>query len=325
MINMPASRRACDWTMKLFSISCAAPSPVTREPYVESSPQSLNDFGNHPASGNSHLSVHKYCFNKSAAEYRYYFDTIVAFDSEFCIQGPPRASSLRRFFSREHWWPPDQIWNYHINKGHGRLHHEMHIRYAEELFGPVDSLETYCKYGAAMHAEFMRAEYESARRYKWACGGTMVWMHNDCWPTANWSLFDYYHVAKPAFYAAKRACAHVAPIIFPRHDLLQFYMANDTLAGRSGEAVIGQETLHGEVLWQKRLAVVAPANASVCFHSMPQSDLVPDENSVIFADITLQTKTLEGWYTFPFSMEEREVAQSAYRPGALDQTTAAGQ
>ena len=62
----------------------------------------------------------------------------------------------------------------------------------------------------------MRAEFESARRDRPNNGGTMMWMFNDCWPTSNWSIIDYYRRPKPSYYAAKRACAPLLPIIMPR-------------------------------------------------------------------------------------------------------------
>jgi beta-mannosidase len=300
-------------------------SRFTQEPYVESSPQSHEDYGNHPASGNSHLSVHKYCLDYSAEEYRRYFDTIVAFNSEFCIQGPARASSIRRFMPADHLWPPDTMWKYHMSQGHRNYYHyELHIKYAEDLYGPVNSLDDYSKLGAAMHAEFTRAEYESARRYKWACGGTMVWMHNDCWPTSNWSIFDYYNVAKPAFYAAKRACAPVLPIIFPLGDQVQFYVTADTLQSYQGTAVIGQETLTGEVLWQEQLNISLPANSSVCYYSRAQSSLVQDVNSVLFMDVTLGDMTLERVYYFPFLWKKVRWPEPNIRLAVLEQKQSGG-
>jgi len=55
------------------------------------------------------------------------------------------------------------------------------------------------------HAEMMRAEFESARRDRPNNGGTMVWMFNDCWPTSNWSIIDYYRSEKTFFFTQLNA------------------------------------------------------------------------------------------------------------------------
>lgn len=56
----------------------------------------------------------------------------------------------------------------------------------------------------------------------------MFWMFNDCWPTANWSVIDYYRKPKPAYYAARRACAPWLPIIMERQGRIEFYLSNET-------------------------------------------------------------------------------------------------
>ena len=149
-------------------------------------------------------------------------------NSEFCIQGPCDARTLRRFLTPGHQWPPDALWTYHIQRGHSDYpHHDQTIMFGEALFGPVESLESYVKHGQAVHAEMMRAEFESARRDRPNNGGTMMWMFNDCWPTSNWSIIDYDRRPKPAYYAARRACATWLPIVFERAGRIEFFLSND--------------------------------------------------------------------------------------------------
>ena len=219
-------------------------------PYVESSPLSYEDKHNFPESGNSHLSCWKYVlFNDSDGpeSFRKHFEAVCSFDSEFCIQGPCNMRSIQSFLPKEHHWPPDEMWVYHIQIGHRRLpHHEQTLRIAGGLFGKIDSLQKYIKFGQATHVEFMRAEFESARRDRPNNGGTMVWMLNDCWPTSNWSIIDYYRRPKPAYYAAKRACATLLPIVFERRENVEFFFSNDGGTLCEAKLRFGQLHLNGD-------------------------------------------------------------------------------
>jgi beta-mannosidase len=88
----------------------------------------------------------------------------------------------------------------------------------------------------------MRAEYESARRNRPNCGGTMVWMYNDCWPTSNWSIIDYYRDPKPSYYSAKRACEPLLPIIFEKKGVMEFFFSNESGFPCDIELKYGQES-----------------------------------------------------------------------------------
>ncbi|MDO9528394.1 MAG: glycoside hydrolase family 2 protein [Syntrophales bacterium] len=225
-------------------------------PYVESSPQSRDDFGNLPNSGNCHISCWKYALFESDGKperFRNHFERVCSFNSEFCIQGPCSEKTFKKFLSPDNLWPPNQAWIDHIQRGHRNLpHYEQTLLIAGAIFGEIDSLQKYVKFGQATHAEMMRAEFESARRDRPNNGGTMVWMYNDSWPTSNWSIIDYYRHPKPAFYAAKRACATLLPIIFERSGKIEFFFSNDSFEGAEVNLTYGQETLQGswkEIPW----------------------------------------------------------------------------
>ncbi len=145
------------------------------------------------------------------------------------MQGPANLNTMKSFLSKENHWPPNDAWIYHIQRGHGnRPHYKQTLFIAGDIFGEINTLEEYVKHGQATQLEQTRTEYESARYDRPNNGGTMSWMYNDCWPTANWSIIDYYHQPKPAYYAAKRACSPVLPIIFERDSMIRFAIANET-------------------------------------------------------------------------------------------------
>jgi len=246
-------------------------------PYIESSPQSRDDYGNMPNSGNSHISCWKFSLFQSGGKYdtfRKHFEKVCSFNSEFCIQGPSSIKMIKSFLKPENHWPPNDAWVYHIQRGHANLpHYEQTMSIAGSLFGEIDNLEKYVKYGQATHVEMMRAEFESARRDYPNNGGTMVWMYNDCWPTSNWSIIDYSRDPKPSYFAAKRACAPLLPIIFERNGRVEFLFSNHTQRDVKVELNYGQETLQGEAVWCSSYKHIIKANDSVVFDCLQRKGL----------------------------------------------------
>ena len=279
-------------------------------PYVESSPQSHEDAGNCPESGNSHISSWKYTLYEipdRPEDFRKLFDQTQSFDSEFCIQGPCDVRSLKEFLPEEHRWPPDGLWRFHIQRANLPPHHEQTLRVAGGIFGAIDSLETYVKHGQAMHVEMMRAEFESARRDRPNNGGTMVWMYNDCWPTSNYSIIDYYRRPKPAYYAAKRACAPVLPIILERKNQVEFFVSNDTMQPVTARVVFGQAKLDGTVVRATERTIRVTSMTTDRFHVLPRTslELHPDEylfieSSVGSAALPVVTYFMDGWKNVPW-------------------------
>ena len=281
-------------------------------PYVESSPQSpYDDVGNWPYSGNSHISCWKTALfdpDKHPENWRKHFEQVCSFNSEFCIQGPANAKTIKKFMAPENHWPPNEAWMYHIQRGHRNIpHYEQTLFIAGAVFGEINTLQKYVKYGQATHVEQTRAEYESARRDRPNNGGTMSWMYNDCWPTSNWSIIDYYRQEKPAYYAAKRACATVLPIIFERNRKIEFFVGNDTLASQEAIVVYGQEKLNGEKTWSKTKTFTVPKNSTLRFDSFLKDSLRIPYGDFIFIDAEINNKKLprviyfpDGWKDIPW-------------------------
>jgi beta-mannosidase len=271
-------------------------------PFVQSSPASREDAGNAPHSGNSHISCWKHAlFNTDGRPERFrgHFEQVCSFNSEFCIQGPCSVAAFRKFMPPESLWPPNGDWLYHIQRGHRRLpHHEQTLRIAGALFGEVRSLQDYVKHGQAAHAEMMRAEFESARRDRPDNGGAMVWQFNDCWPTSNWSIIDYYRRPKPAYYAARRACAPLLPILFERGGRIEFFFANDSRNEIDVELTYGREDLSGRRLWTRRLARRVAANCTERFDSLARDGRdAPGE--YLFIDARADGRPLDRVTYFP--------------------------
>jgi len=292
-------------------------------PYTESSPQSHEDAGNLPESGNCHLSSWKFALFETGGKYdpwRGHFEKVCAFDSEFCIQGPPAVATMKAFLPPGHQWPPDELWTFHIQRGHANLPHwEQTLRVAGATFGEIDSLQSYVKHGQATHAEQMRAEFESARRDRPDNGGAMMWMLNDCWPTANWSILDYYRRPKPAYYAAKRACAPQLPIIFERGGKLEFFFSNDGPTARTAALRYGQARLNGAILWEKETKVRAAAVDTVKFAAVARATLAFQPGDYLFIQARVAGKALPGVTYFPLMWKNVPWPQPGIQTKLLEQ------
>ena len=265
-------------------------------PYVESSPQSWEDNGNLPESGNGHVSCRKYLRKvgiESGVRFREHFDVVQSFDSEFGLHGPSCEATMRSFLSEGSLWPPDDVWEYQIQYG---FHWET-IKLAGGMFGPINSLEEYVKHGQAAHAEMMRAEFESARRDRPNNGGTMMWMYNDCRPTANWSIIDYYGRPKPAYYAARRACAELLPIILERRGRVEFFFSNDGPQRRDAAIRFGQARLDGSLVWERSIEGGAEGMDTTRFYSVERDALNVTPNDYLFIRAEVDGEALP-WVTY---------------------------
>ena len=158
---------------------------------------------------------------------------------------------------------------------------------AGDIFGKINSLHEYVKYGQATHLEQTRAEYESARYDRSNNGGTMSWMYNDCWPTSNWSIIDYYYQPKPSYYAAKRACKPLLPIIFERDSVICLAMANETAKKISVKAVYGQQFLSGKTIWKDSVVFNQDKNCTYEFFRRNSNKSVLPANSYYFLSVVV--------------------------------------
>ncbi len=266
-------------------------------PYVESSPQAKDGTGNNPNSGNSHVSCWKYALfetNGNYENYRKHFDKVCSFDSEFCIEGPAHKEYMQSFLAPENFWPPSEAWIYHLARGHADLpHFEQTMRLAGATFGEIDSLDKYCKYGMAMHAEHMRSEFDSARHDYPNNGGTMMWMFLDCWPTANWAIINYDMSLKPAYYAAKRGCKNILPIIFERKGIIDFSISNHTLKKLECEAEYGIMKLNGLLITDFKKKFIVKKFETVNFARFLKEELHCEDDEFVFLKTKVNNQELD--------------------------------
>jgi exo-1,4-beta-D-glucosaminidase len=115
---------------------------------------------------------------------------------------PPPAASIRRMLPEDHWWPPDDMWDYHS----GRNEFNTIDRYEEALrqrYGEPASLDEFARLAQVANYEAMRAMFESFAIRRPATTGLIQWMLNSAWPEFYWQLYDYFLVPNGAFYGAR--------------------------------------------------------------------------------------------------------------------------
>jgi len=134
-----------------------------------------------------------------------------------------------------------------------------------------------------------------------------MWMYNDCWPTSNWSIIDYYRRPKPSYYAAKRACAPLLPIITERRGEISFYFSNDGPDPIQATVRLGQAALDGRELWAEPKAVRVGPVETARLHTVRREDLGGEPGRYLFAAAEVDGQALpvityfpDGWKDIPW-------------------------
>jgi beta-mannosidase len=149
-------------------------------------------------------------------------------------------------------------------------------------------------------------------------------MYNDCWPTSNWSIIDYYREPKPAYYAAKRACAPWLPIVMERSGQIEFFMGNDSLQDLQVEVRLGQETLEGEEIWSHHLETTVPANTTVQLDAVAKEELSARTTSFLYVDVEEKDQALPRAIFFPWGWKDMEWPHPTIELKVVEQTLEEG-
>ena len=170
---------------------------------------------------------------------------------------PPPAASIRRMMPEEHWWPIDEMWEYHC----GRNEFNTLERYKKALdarYGPSGDLEEFARKAQLANYEGMRAMFEAFSIRRPATTGIIQWMLNSAWPEMYWQLYDHYLVPNGAFYGARDASRPVN-IAFDYEDR-GVVVVNDTASPLAGvTAAVRVWNLQSEVLFEESQSLDVPA------------------------------------------------------------------
>ncbi len=235
---------------------------IPQASYTPSSPFSDNDISNNGNSGDTHGGTYEEAFADDITKFRGYIDKKRAvFMSEFGLHGPPVIRSLKKFMPAENLWPLNDIWECHVQDNPYNSIPETFVQLqraaAERLFYRPESISDFVKTAGTFYAEYLYAEFQHHRRRQPENAGALIWMLNDCWPAANWSLVDYYGQPKQAYYALKRACR---PVMFSFREMdggFELYLTNNSQADIAGNVRVYLRNIEGTIKQIVKQAEVA--------------------------------------------------------------------
>lgn len=196
---------------------------------------------------------------------------------------PPPQESIQRMFSPEHYWPIDDVWNFHC----GRNEFNSMDRYVDAFnkrYGPAENLEDFARRSQAVNYEGIRAMFEAFGVRKPVATGIVQWMLNAAWPKMFWQLYDYYLIPGGAFYGARKANQPLQ-IAYDYGDA-SIYVVNHTYnAYPNLETEIKIFTTDSKELLSKTVKASIDPNESKQVLKLPQ---IPDATPVYFLSMKLK-------------------------------------
>jgi exo-1,4-beta-D-glucosaminidase len=123
----------------------------------------------------------------------------------------PPIESMIAMVGKDHLWPMDDFWNYHVG---GEQFKDIHV-FADALnarYGKADNAQDFTFKSQLMTYEGVRAMFEAYSRNKYQSTGVVQWMLNNAWPSLIWHLYDYYLRPGGGYFGAKKAMETLHPI-----------------------------------------------------------------------------------------------------------------
>ncbi len=271
--------------------------------YTPSSPFGYTDIANDSRSGDTHGGTYEEAFADDMTKFRKYIDQKQAvFMSEFGLHGPPVIRSLKKFIPSDHLWPLNGIWESHVQDNPYNSIPETFVQIqqacAEQLFFKPASISDFVKTAGTFYAEYLYAEFQHHRRRLPENSGAMIWMLNDCWPAANWSVVDFYGRPKQAYYALKRACRPVMLSFRQKGDRIEVYLTNNSLSEVKGDVCLYLQNMEGTVdrlLAQSKMSM--PSHDSRVVLEISRSNFPKDiQNNYLVAVLESPSETLQEIY-----------------------------
>ncbi len=256
--------------------------------YTYSSPFSLMDNGNQGDSGDTHGSMYEASFVAGIRGFRSRFEEKKAvFMSEFGLFGPCCLRSLKKFIPEDKLWPLNEVWEEHIHDNPYNDLEETFVQVQEKcattLFHEPESAADFVKVAGAFHAEHLGEEFEHHRRRKPENAGAMVWMFNDVWPAASWSIIDYYGVPKPVYHRLRRASAPVLLSFRQMEGGYDLHVVSDLQRPLEGTLRVTEMDVEGRRGFTRRKKLrVAPGGSARVLH-VAEKDLEGLANGYLHA------------------------------------------
>lgn len=190
------------------------------------------------------------------------------FFSEYGFQAFPEYQSVLKYApeERDHSIYSDVMMAHQRGGSHANGLIEWYL--LNEYRKPKD-FPNFLYMGLLLQGDAIKTAIEAHRRMMPYNMGTLFWQHNDCWPVASWSSRDYYGRWKAQHYFAKKAFNDILISPINEDGILNVYIVSDRLKATKGLLDILVMDVKGNVLFEKKSNVTAPANTSKIQFSAP--------------------------------------------------------
>ncbi|MBR1974528.1 MAG: hypothetical protein IKA20_01635 [Clostridia bacterium] len=230
-------------------------------PYATQSPCSWTDVGQDSTSGESHHNSFERSLLEKPEVYRSLVaEKVVPFVSEAALMGPNTVETNKKIYPEDKLWPMNELWDDRLMENpYGSVpmtFAKRQMKYAEDHYGKVKSLEDFTAKAMQVHAECMRAEAEFTRSNEGRTGGFMNWMYSDIWPSGSWSAIDYWCEPKQVYYQMMRSYApRLVTFVENNKGETELVVINDTLQPYSTPIRYGIKTFDGKILSESETQV----------------------------------------------------------------------
>ncbi len=172
----------------------------------------------------------------------------------------PPAESIKKMLSKEHWWPMDEMWNFHCGRGRFATL-DRFTKALDKRYGTVTGFDDFERKAQVLNYELMRPMFEAYSSGRYKATGLILWMLNSAWPEMYWQLYDYYLMPNAAYYGAKTA-------LRPYHVVYDYYReglyaVNDRLEDKNNcRLKVRVYDVHSNLKYEKEIPVNLKANSS---------------------------------------------------------------
>jgi beta-mannosidase len=224
--------------------------------YIASSP--ISNWGT--AENFNHGDMHYWGVWHGEEPFKNFKTNVPRFMSEFGFQSFPEYKTIRAFAEEEDMAMESEVMKWHQKSYKGNRLIGEHLK---KEFGRIDDFKSFLYVNQLVQAEGMKIAFESHRKNKGHCWGTLYWQLNDCWPGPSWSGMDYYGRWKAMHYYIKRLFAEVLVIAEKEKGELVVHVVSDRSTAIAGNLEMKLVDFNGQLIWEKTEEITVPKNGVV--------------------------------------------------------------
>ncbi|HEY6250698.1 MAG TPA: glycoside hydrolase family 2 protein [Candidatus Angelobacter sp.] len=194
----------------------------------------------------------------------------------------PPLDSLEKMLPKDHFWPMDDVWNYHAGSQEFK-NLDIYSKAMDATYGKPSDLHDYLRKSQAMAYDGERAMFEAYRRNKYSSTGVIQWMLNNAWPSTIWHLYDYFLEPAGGYFGARKAneTVHVQ-FSYDDRSVVLVNAQQRPLSGLKVTAELYGFDLHS--LFSKDVTVEAAADGSARLFTIPDAP----ETGISFVRLKVQ-------------------------------------